>query len=210
MNLLNIFIIFLLILLIIILIIHIIYFVFNNSSYVNLKKNQRIDDIKYINCNPKDIKNNLIKEIYLTYSKTRFTNNYNNFITHYDVLLKDINENLYLICAVTKKIRTLNIYFISNKEIKKYCNNDMIKIDKENYYINPNKYETNVLLKDFIDLYRLNEYGYHIFYSNCHHKIKSLINILSDDKIFEVKKYTLDYCIKKLLNSIYNQDKNCY
>lgn len=204
MNLLNIFIIFLLILLIIILIIHIIYFIFNNSSYVNLKKNQRIDGVNYVNCNKKDIKNNLIKEIYLTYSKTRFTNNYNNFIAHYDVLLKDVNENLYLICTITKKIRTLNIYFIPEKKIKNYCNNNIIKINKEKYYINPHKYETNVLLKDFIDLYKLNEYGYHIFYSNCHHKIKSLINILSVDEIFEIKKYTLDYCIKQLLKSIYN------
>lgn len=202
MNLILIINIFLIILLIVTLIIHIIYFLFNNSDYVNLKKNRKLDSIKYINCDKENIKDITIKEIYLTNSKTRFTNSYNNFITHYDFLLKDEKNNMYLLYTITEKTRYLNVVFILKEKYNKICNKNKIIYNDEIFYINPKKYLIDFKLKDFIEIYNLNEYGYHIFYLNCHHKAKSLINIMCDKKEFEIKKYNLGYCIWEILKSI--------
>lgn len=189
------------IILIISLISHVVYFIFNNSDYVNLKKNRQLNSVNYINCHQDEVENIPIKKISIIYSKTRFTNKYNNFITHYDFLLEDDQKNKYLIYTTTRNTRDLNIMYINNKDFKKRITNNSIKINDEIFYLGDSNYQIDVILKDFIELYTLNDCGYHIFYLNCHHKAKSLLNVLNGNKIFAIQKYNLGFCIKELLKT---------
>jgi len=200
MNLLNILLVFILILFFIILIIHLIYFQFNNSNCVNLKKNRKLDNIYFINCIENEIKKNKLKTISLVFSKTRFTKNIDNFIVHYDFFMEDINNNKYLIYTVTKKTRDLFIRCLNEKEMKQLNKNNSIYVNNENFIVNSKKYHIDISMENFIDIYKINDCGYHIFYLNCQHKSKNLINLLTNKKYFKIKKYTLEYCIKKILN----------
>ena len=191
---------FVLILFFIILIIHLIYFLFNNSNRVNLKKNRKLDNVYFTNCIENEIKKNKLKTISLVFSKTRFTKNINNFIVHYDFLIEDFDNNKYLIYTVTKETRDLFIQRLNEKEIRQLNKNNSIHINNENFIVNSKKYHIDISMENFIDIYKINDYGYHIFYLNCQHKAKNLINLLTNKKCFEVKKYTLEYCTKKILN----------
>lgn len=195
----NILLVFVLILFFIILIIHLIYFHFNNSNRVNLKKNRKLDNIYFINCIENEIKKHKLKTISLVFSKTRFTKNIDNFIIHYDFLVEDDN-NKYLIYTVTKQTRDLFIRSLNEKEIKQLNENHSIYVNDENFIIDTKKYNIDISAENFINMYKINDYGYHIFYLNCQHKAKNLINLLTNKKHFKIKKYTLEYCTKKILN----------
>lgn len=200
MILLNILLVFVLILFFIILIIHLIYFQFNNSNYVNLKKNRKLDDICFINCTENEIKNSKLKTISIVFSKTRYTKDINNFIVHYDFLVEDHDKNKYLVYTITKKTRNLYVQYLNENELGQLNKNNSIHINNETFIVNSKKYNIDILLGDFIDVYKINDCGYHIFYLNCQHKAKTLINLLTNKNHFKIKKYTLEYCTKKILN----------
>lgn len=200
MVLLNILLVFILILFFIILIVHLIYFYVNNSNRVNLKKNRKLDNVYFMNCIENEIKKNKLKTISLVFSKTRFTKDINNFIVHYDLLVEDFDKNKYLIYTITKKTRDLVIQKLNEEEIKQLNKNNNIYLNNENFIVNSKKYSIDISMENFIDIYKLNDYGYHIFYLNCQHKTKNLINLLTDKNYFKIKKYTLEYCTKKILN----------
>lgn len=191
---------FVLILFFIILIIHLIYFQFNNSSRVNLKKNRKLDNVYFTNCIENEIKKNKLKTISLVFSKTRFTKNIDNFIVHYDFLVEDFDKNKYLIYTITDETRDLFIQKLNEEEIKQLNKDNNINVNNENFIVNSKKYHIDISMENFIDIYKLNDCGYHIFCLNCQHKAKKLINLLTNKKHFKIKKYTLEYCTKKLLN----------
>lgn len=149
-----------------------------------------------------DIDNIIIKEIYLLETKLRFLNcRKTKTLCHYDILLKDINNNYYIDYTYGKH----NSY---NRYIELIDINDLKRRFKPKYF---NKiwtydlpdvcYKIEPCTLRIIDNLqeRLMKNGYHVLKYNCQHINKILINILTKKQIFDIEHYSM---LKSFLNIV--------
>lgn len=209
----NLFIYILLIILIVVLLIYLICF---NQIENNLKLGYWFKGTK-LRTNL-DLDNIIINEIAIIKTNTEIINFITKTLCHYDVMVKDINNNYYVYYVyhdndlshdndltndsnhthVNKQTKDGDYYnryiqIINTNEIK----NNKFKIkhfdDSWTYKISSKKYNINPISLKRIDSIneKLFEFGYHLSKFNCQHRIKMLINILTDKQIYDIHNYSI-------------------
>ena len=180
----------------IVLIIHIVIFIISEDDGINLNRNRGIHKLKILNCSP----NTIIKKIELIGTGTRYSGNLvSEFLSHYDFLFTDAKENKYL--GFVKNKGDSREFIIMPIKLKR----DWIDFKFHNSIykrLNQGEFSINSTIKNITDTFKKINHGYHIFYHNCQHKTKQLVNILVGKNVYDLKKYTVGYCFSNLFKDI--------
>jgi hypothetical protein len=172
----------------------IVYYVFETSKQYEYyyKKTELHTDL--------DIDNITIIEIGLLETKIRYLNHRKTkTLCHYDILLKDINNNYYIEYVYGKNdsynryIELIDINNLKRKFKPKYFNK-IWSYDLPNVY-----YKIKPCTLRLIDNLqeRLMKNGYHVLKYNCQHIDKMLINVLTKQPIFNIEHYSM---LKSFIN----------
>lgn len=153
-----------------------------------------------------DLDNIIINEIAIIKTNTEITNFTTKTLCHYDVMVKDINNNYYVYYVYhdndpthdsdlshnsdyyNRYIQKINANEIKNNKfkIKHFDDSWTYKISNKKYNINP------ISLKRIDSINeKIFKFGYHLSKFNCQHRIKMLINILKDESIHDIHNYSI-------------------
>lgn len=145
-----------------------------------------------------DLENIIINQIQLIKRKLDIFSINTKTLSHFDFILKDINDKYYSCCKYKFSntlyivIKTIKINELKNNYYTTAFNADennrsyVHKIKKTKYNIKP--CALNIIYNTFE---RILNYGYHGLKFNCHHQSKLLIDVLSNKKHFTLKPYEI-------------------
>lgn len=186
----------LIIILTVILIFHIIVFIISENDRINLNRNRSIHSFKLISCSPEVV----IKKVELIGTSVKFSRNYiSEFLSHYDFLFTDENKNKYI--GYIKNLKNTRAFII--EPIILANNWTKFKLNGYKYKkLNYSEYDIDSTIGEIVDTFKKLNRGYHIFYHNCHHKTKQLVNILVGKNVYTLKKYTIKYCVLNFFNDV--------
>lgn len=155
-----------------------------------------------------DIDNIIINEIRIIKTRTEIFKFMTKTLCHYDVMLKDVNNNYYVYYVFhdgdyyNRYIQKINTNDIQNNQLNFKHKNDswIYKISHKKYDITPISFKRIDSVNE-----KLFNFGYHLSKFNCQHRNRMLINILKDESIYDVRNYPIFNIPFKILFELFSK-----